>query len=214
MSEISERIRAYVNDPTVAGDYGAWGALRPDQRGQIRALCDLCDAFERIADTLAEARHADFKELKQECEYWKAKAFGTQAPASRADGNVTEKYELKDKDRSHMTMILWGAGFSTMENCEKAAAALVDKGHGDILDALNMISGQMAQIQHLKSVIEVLLDQEKTARAEAFKEFAERLKREAFMVGIPKSKPLIQASVVSEIVIDELLKELTGGAET
>ena len=129
-------------------------------------------------------------------------------------GDVTNKFELKDKDRSHMTMILWGAGFSTMENCEKAAAALTDKGYGNIAEALAVISGKMDQITHLSRVIEGLLDQEKTAKAEAYKEFAERLKREAFMVGIPERKPMIRASVVSEIVIDKLLKELTDATDT
>lgn len=56
MSAISEKIRSYVNDPTCADHYGAWGALRPDQRLQIRKLCDTCDEFERIADTLMQER--------------------------------------------------------------------------------------------------------------------------------------------------------------
>ncbi len=29
---------------------GAWGILRPDQRRQIRALCDACDSYESAAD--------------------------------------------------------------------------------------------------------------------------------------------------------------------
>jgi hypothetical protein len=52
MSRIATRIRGYVNDPTVSDRYGAWGALRPDQRRQIRELCDTCDMFEKVADEL------------------------------------------------------------------------------------------------------------------------------------------------------------------
>ena len=54
MSETSTRIREYVNDLSVADYFGAWGALRPDQRRQIRELCDLCDMFEQTADKLNE----------------------------------------------------------------------------------------------------------------------------------------------------------------
>lgn len=54
MSRIATRIRGYVNDPTVSDRYGAWGALRPDQRRQIRELCDTCDMFEKVADELVK----------------------------------------------------------------------------------------------------------------------------------------------------------------
>lgn len=50
MSVISAKIRAYVTDPSVSRHYGKWGALRPDQRRQIRKLCDTCDMFEETAD--------------------------------------------------------------------------------------------------------------------------------------------------------------------
>lgn len=63
MSKISTRIRAYVNDPSVADDYGKWGALRPDQRRQIRELCDTCDEFERTADSLMQERREIFAEI-------------------------------------------------------------------------------------------------------------------------------------------------------
>ena len=53
MSRIADKIRAYVNDPTVAEQYGAWGILRHDQRRLIRELCDTCDMFEKTADELA-----------------------------------------------------------------------------------------------------------------------------------------------------------------
>lgn len=75
MSEISTRIRSYVNDPSISKDYGAWGALRPDQRKQIRKLCDECDMFEKAADyfalTLYGVMHSvdkwlDGDELKQD----------------------------------------------------------------------------------------------------------------------------------------------------
>lgn len=63
MSKISERIRSYVNDPSVADEYGEWGALRPDQRKQIRELCDLCDKFEQTADALLQSRRTDVAEI-------------------------------------------------------------------------------------------------------------------------------------------------------
>lgn len=50
MSEISNRIRDYVNDYDVSDHYGAWGILRRDQRRQIRKLCDTCDMYEKTAD--------------------------------------------------------------------------------------------------------------------------------------------------------------------
>lgn len=53
MSRISDKIRAYVNDLSVSDHFGAWGILRPDQRRQIRELCDTCDMFEKTADELA-----------------------------------------------------------------------------------------------------------------------------------------------------------------
>jgi hypothetical protein len=53
MSRIADKIRAYVNDLSVSDNFGAWGALRPDQRRQIRQLCDTCDMSERTADELA-----------------------------------------------------------------------------------------------------------------------------------------------------------------
>ena len=56
MSEISQKIRACVRDPSVGGDFGEWGALRPDQRRQIRELCDICDEFEQTADALMQER--------------------------------------------------------------------------------------------------------------------------------------------------------------
>ena len=50
MSRISTRLREFVSDTSVSDHYGAWGALRPDQRRQIRELCDVCDMFEEVAD--------------------------------------------------------------------------------------------------------------------------------------------------------------------
>ena len=57
MSRISDQIRAYVDDPDVAERYGAWGALRPDQRRLIRNLCDTCDMYEKTADLMAKDRY-------------------------------------------------------------------------------------------------------------------------------------------------------------
>lgn len=50
MSKISTRLRGFVSEPSVSDHYGAWGALRPDQRRQIRELCDVCDMYEQAAD--------------------------------------------------------------------------------------------------------------------------------------------------------------------
>ena len=63
MSRIADKIRAYVNDPTVAEHYGAWGILRHDQRRLIRELCDTCDMFEKTADELARKQSENVIEL-------------------------------------------------------------------------------------------------------------------------------------------------------
>lgn len=64
MSEISSKVREFVNDYSVSGHYGTWGILRADQRQTIRKLCDTCDMFEEIADKL----HIENKRLKEEIE--------------------------------------------------------------------------------------------------------------------------------------------------
>ena len=56
MSEISTRIRKYlnnpeVNDPEVTKHYGRWCMFNRDQRRQIRELCNTCDMFEKTADS-------------------------------------------------------------------------------------------------------------------------------------------------------------------
>lgn len=63
MSEIADKIRAYVNDTTVSDHYGDWGILRRDQRILIRKLCDTCDMFERAADELARKQIEDQSEV-------------------------------------------------------------------------------------------------------------------------------------------------------
>ena len=50
MSEISSKVRKFVNDYSVSDHYGEWGILRADQRKTIRKLCDTCDMFEETAD--------------------------------------------------------------------------------------------------------------------------------------------------------------------
>lgn len=70
MSEISKRLRNYVNDYEVADHYGAWGILRRDQRRQIRELCDFCDSCEAAADEFGR----ELIELRQEVERLKAEA--------------------------------------------------------------------------------------------------------------------------------------------
>jgi len=70
MSEISTRIREYVNDPTVSDHYGEWGALRADQRRQIRELCDTCDMYEKAADSIAAEIFAEFDKAIAKCESW------------------------------------------------------------------------------------------------------------------------------------------------
>lgn len=64
MSEISSKVREFVNDCSVSDHYGEWGILRADQRKTIRKLCDTCDMFEEIADKL----HIENKRLKEEIE--------------------------------------------------------------------------------------------------------------------------------------------------
>jgi hypothetical protein len=62
MSEISSKVREFVNDYSVSDHYGAWGILRADQRQTIRKLCDTCDMFEKTADKL----YIENKRLKKE----------------------------------------------------------------------------------------------------------------------------------------------------
>ena len=50
MSEISSKVRKFVNDYSVSDHYGEWGILRADQRKTIRKPCDTCDMFEETAD--------------------------------------------------------------------------------------------------------------------------------------------------------------------
>ena len=50
MSFISDRIKKYVSYNPKTGEYGSWGALRPDQRRDILELCRVCDVFEGAAD--------------------------------------------------------------------------------------------------------------------------------------------------------------------
>ena len=59
MSRIADKIRAYVNDYSVAKHYGEWGILRPDQRRLIRELCDTCDMFEKTADELVRKQRGN-----------------------------------------------------------------------------------------------------------------------------------------------------------
>lgn len=61
MSEISSKVREFVNDYSVSDHYGAWGILRVDQRQTIRKLCDTCDMFEKTADKL----YVENKRLKE-----------------------------------------------------------------------------------------------------------------------------------------------------
>lgn len=62
MSEISSKVREFVNDYSVSDHYGEWGILRPHQRQIIRKLCDTCDMFEKTADEL----YIENKRLKEE----------------------------------------------------------------------------------------------------------------------------------------------------
>lgn len=64
MSEISSKIRKYVNDYSVSDHYGVWGILRPDQRAKIRKLCDACDMFEETADKYYKENQTLKEELK------------------------------------------------------------------------------------------------------------------------------------------------------
>ena len=62
MSEISSKVREFVNDYSVSDHYGEWGILRADQRQTIRKLCDACDMLEKTADKL----YIENKRLKEE----------------------------------------------------------------------------------------------------------------------------------------------------
>ena len=64
MSTISTKIKADVSDLSVSNHYGRWGALNPDQRAEIRTLCDTCDMFEKIADEYYKENQALKAEIK------------------------------------------------------------------------------------------------------------------------------------------------------
>ena len=64
MSEISSKVRKFVNDYSVSDHYGEWGILRPDQRKTIRKLCDTCDMFEETADKYYKENQTLKAELK------------------------------------------------------------------------------------------------------------------------------------------------------
>ena len=70
MSEISSRVREFVNDDTVSDHYGVWGFLRADIRRIIRKLCDTCDMFEKTADGF----YIENERLKEEIERLKGGA--------------------------------------------------------------------------------------------------------------------------------------------
>lgn len=71
MSDISNKIREYVNDHSVSDHYGQWGILTPDQRKKIRRLCDICDVFEVTADQYYKENQklkAEIELLKRKCD--------------------------------------------------------------------------------------------------------------------------------------------------
>ena len=73
-----------------------------------------------------------------------------------------------------------------------------------ILDLINRLQADIRETRRdLLNEIYVLEHQLKTAKAEAYKEFAERLKHKAINIGV-------NDSIVSTYAIDETLKELVG----
>ena len=83
MSRISDQIRAYVDDPTTAEHYGAWGILRPDQRRLIRNLCDICDMYERTADLAVAEREANVKGFLAQVEELNARCLNAKKEAAK-----------------------------------------------------------------------------------------------------------------------------------
>lgn len=87
-----------------------------------------------------------------------------------------------------------------------------------IKHAVALINRQKAEIERLTTLAELgrtrandyraMRDKAKNARAEAIKEFAERLKEKAY---IPK--PYGAAKVVDEYAVDDLVKEMTEGKD-
>lgn len=49
-------------------------------------------------------------------------------------------------ENSRIKLILWGAGFGTMEKCEKAAAALVEKGYCKQTEVAERIFGELESL--------------------------------------------------------------------
>ena len=112
MSRIADKIRAYVNDYSVSEHYGEWGILRPDQRRQIRELCDTCDMFEKTADEFAhkqnqlKGQEKFFEALKADIAAADKYIVGviqhdeTQTGIDRAQGFIDKFAELADADAS------------------------------------------------------------------------------------------------------------------
>lgn len=61
---IIDRIRAYIACPQFGDNtYGKWGALRFDQRKEIKELCDYTKELEDINDDCVDALYYAIKEL-------------------------------------------------------------------------------------------------------------------------------------------------------
>ena len=77
----------------------------------------------------------------------------------------------------------------------------------------NLINRQKAEIERYKGVIKILEKDVKTAKSEAYKEFAERLKEgEVYMrIEFPNTRSGTETYVVLSEDIDNLVKEMDGG---
>lgn len=76
-------------------------------------------------------------------------------------------------------------------------------------DALDLINRQKANVEGLTNAVKYLNEQLSSAKAEAVKEFAERLKEKA-LTTIRSGQYITQLGVVDCYDIDNLVKEMVG----
>ncbi len=159
MSLISDRIREYVTDLSVSNHYGSWGALRPDQRRQIRELCDACDMFEKTADEFFaenESQKAEIEKLNVElagmrgaCESYKMHYDNSQAEIER----LQEENKIKSQKRANIFEILnayeRGRAEASKEFAERLRALFSELNKYDrlhvyeILDRIDIVEEEM-----------------------------------------------------------------------
>lgn len=153
MSRISDQIRAYVNDPDVSEHYGAWGALRPDQRRLIRNLCDTCDMYEKVADSALMER----EELK--------KAYANYEETTglkQAKQEVIDKFVSRLKERLYAVPTVYNSHLGRMiDDVAKDMKGDKDTNDGDKVfskEIAKLIGDNYTMSRDLKMAVKLIED--------------------------------------------------------